>query len=312
MTLSRQTFPGFRLTPRDVEILLMIYRYDGCVSTQIQRRFWPHIGARSAYYQRLSGLIFHGYVRRVALPSRSGYGSGPSFLTLGEVAHPLLLDLLDLPRAELRRLRHRLIPAFWQHDSRVRDFHLDLELACAADDVELVEWVNERELKRSPITVPYETKRSGRRSPAIELIPDGAFTLRLHSGASQTFLLECDMGSIPAARMRQKLRGYLLNAHADPRPVLWVVPSTERRDSIATWAREAAARLDGADPTIFWIAVRSGVTSATVVAKPIWFVVGGPPNFSLVPIDSHISIRPVLISPDTSPINRKDGATRWA
>jgi hypothetical protein len=303
---------GPHLTPRDIEILLMIYRFDGCVSSQIQRRFWPQIGARSAYYQRLSGLISCNYLRRVALPSRSGYGSGPSFLTLGQAAHPLLLELLDLPRVELRRLRHRLIPAFWQHDAAVRDVHLDLELACAADNVELVEWVNERELKRLPITVPTRTGTSGRRSPAIELIPDGAFTLRLPSGASQTFLFECDMGSIPAARMRQKLRGYLLNARTDPRPVLWVVPTTARRDAMATWARAAAACIDGADATIFWIAVRSAVTSATVLTTPIWFVVDGPPMLALVPTDaSHAPTLPKPVAPEIRPITAEDGAARW-
>lgn len=277
---------GLRLTPRDVEILLMIYRYDGCVSTQIQRRFWPHIGARSAYYQRLSHLISSGYLRRVALPSRSGYGSGPSFLTLGAAAHPLLLELLELPRADLRRLRHRLIPAFWQHDAAVRDFHLELERACAATGVELVEWVNERDLRRSPIHVRPKDTGSGGKPAAIDLVPDGAFTLRLRSGATQMFLFECDQGTIPTARMRQKLHGYLVNAFTDSRPVLWVVPTNSRRDQIAAWSRDAATGLDEADTTIFWIALRSSITSATILDGPIWSVVDGPAMLSLLPTGS--------------------------
>src|SRR5215203_5038985 len=78
------------LTPRDIEILLMVYRYDGLVNTQIQRRFWPGIGSRSPYYQRLSRLINAGFLRSIRLPSITGSGSGPSLITLGPRAYPIL------------------------------------------------------------------------------------------------------------------------------------------------------------------------------------------------------------------------------
>src|SRR4051794_32493179 len=112
------------LTPRDVQIVLLVYRYDGLVSSQLQRRFWPGYGSRSPFYERLSRLIAEGYLRSVRLPSLKGQGSGPSFLTLGVRSYPLLKELVGLTSADIRRLPHSYVPMFWQHDAACRDVRL--------------------------------------------------------------------------------------------------------------------------------------------------------------------------------------------
>src|SRR4051812_38302530 len=94
------------VTPRDVQILVMVYRYDGLVNSQIKRRFWPNFGARSPYYNRLSRLINAGYLRSVRLPSVSAAGSGPSWITLGSRAYPVLAERLGLQSADFKQLRH--------------------------------------------------------------------------------------------------------------------------------------------------------------------------------------------------------------
>ena len=71
------------LTARDLEILAMIFHYDGLVVDLVRRRFWPSPGARSACYDRLARLIADGYLQATRLPSLTGVGSGRTFLTIG-------------------------------------------------------------------------------------------------------------------------------------------------------------------------------------------------------------------------------------
>src|SRR5438034_2561579 len=100
------------LTLRDIEIILMIYHYDGLVISQIKRRFWPSFGARSPMYERLARLVAADYIRSARLPAVAGSGSGPSFYTLGAASYPLLRQLLGLTHADIKHLRHHM-PLYW-------------------------------------------------------------------------------------------------------------------------------------------------------------------------------------------------------
>src|SRR5205823_6169378 len=82
------TTPIF-LTPRDLQVILLVYFYDGMLSYQIRRRFWPKFGARSSFYTRLSKLVRAGYLRSLRLSSATGWGSGPSLITIGPKSHPI-------------------------------------------------------------------------------------------------------------------------------------------------------------------------------------------------------------------------------
>src|SRR6266496_6001411 len=84
------------LTPRDLEVILAVYFYDGMLSYQIKRRFWPGFGARSSFYDRLSRLVKAGYLRSLRLSSATGWGSGPTLVTLGSKSHPILKEQLGL------------------------------------------------------------------------------------------------------------------------------------------------------------------------------------------------------------------------
>src|SRR5919197_1339948 len=100
------------LTPRDIEIILMTYRYDGLVVSQIRRRFWPSFGARSPMYERLARLVAADYIRSIRLPALTRLGSGPTFYTLGPASYPLLKELLGLTHSDIKRLRHHM-PLYW-------------------------------------------------------------------------------------------------------------------------------------------------------------------------------------------------------
>jgi hypothetical protein len=267
------------LTPRDVAILTMTAYYDGLTVQQIRRRFWPNFGSRSPCYRRIAYLIEAGYLRAVRLPSASSLGSGPSWLTVGPAAYPILTEYLGLTPAELKRLRRSFVPMFWAHEVGLRDFRLTVELGCAAlNGVALKEWTTEAELKKHPIKV----RPDGEGRPGLELVPDGRFELSL-GRRTQRFYVEYDRGTIMAPRrFKAKLRAYFLHLRVSPAPVLFLVPDAARLRAIERWAREEAAEL-GTDPTIIWIAQSEQLTRESVLTSPVWQIVGGPSPAALVP-----------------------------
>src|SRR5207248_6044036 len=106
-------------------------------------------------------------------------------------SHLILIEHLGLTRGELKRLRHCFVPLLWQHDAAVREFRLELELACEGSGVALSEWVNESELRRKPIKLKLQ---EAKKTVSVELVPDGAFELQL-AGKSKRYFLELDRAS---------------------------------------------------------------------------------------------------------------------
>lgn len=270
---------SLHITPRDIAILVMVYRYDGCLNAQVKRRFWPGVAVHSPYYDRLARLIQGGYLRATRLPSRTGQGSGPSLLTLGPASYPILERAVGLTRAERSHLRHAFVPMFWIHDAACRDVRLDLELACDRHGgVELVDWLGERELKRTPIKVLITG--AGSSSPSIpahhsiELVPDGQFALRLLNGQSKTYWFELDRGTEQSpTRVKAKLEAYLTHLATTGHPVLYVVETHTRREQLTRWVQDVADATH-LNPRCVALALRSELTSDTILTIPIWQVVG--------------------------------------
>lgn len=275
---------NLRLTPRDLEILVMVYRYDGCVNSHIRRRFWPSFGARSPYYQRLSRLINAGYLRAVRLPSVKEAGSGPSWLTIGRGSHPVLRAALALGQKDLRRLRHSYVPMFWRHDAACRDFRLTLELACErSTHARLTEWIGDRDLKRRPITAETTFPWGERGSFEVPLIPDAAFTLERPSGESKRFFLEIDRGTeLTPQRFKRKVKNYIVHLAEAPSPVLFVVPTESRRRQLHRWIQEEAKSWS----KIFATACTDEISQETILHGAIWQIIGEPTPLPLVPCPS--------------------------
>src|SRR5581483_12380147 len=98
-----------QLTPRDLQIILMVYHYDGLVNKHLRRRFWGSFGPSRHCYRRVQQLINHGYLKALHLPSESFFGSGPCWLTIGPASTPVLREYLGLAQADIRRLRHSVL-----------------------------------------------------------------------------------------------------------------------------------------------------------------------------------------------------------
>jgi len=289
------------LTARDTAILAMVFAYGGVGIAHIQARFWPTAGARSACYARVARLVEASYLGAQRLPAASGVGSGPLFLTVGAKARPDLARLWSCSAAALQRTTRMHVPQQLAHHLATCNLRLALELAVAASAlVTAQEWTSEWELRRTPVKV-NDPQTGG----SIILVPDGAFTLTLADGSEQAFLVEMDMASMTEfRRMRARLRGYLVAARERALPILFVTTTRTRAATLARLAREEAARL-GADATIFWLAQQDAVTQETVLARPIWQVVGGPEMHTLLPT----AAQPAACTP-SAPARAREGGRR--
>src|SRR4051794_40283811 len=105
------------LTPRDIQIILAVFDYDGLFSYQIRDRFWGQNGHPSTYYERLADLIKSDYLRARPMPSATGRGSGHRLITIGRASHSLLRERRGLDDLGIKRLRHSLPLADWPHDA---------------------------------------------------------------------------------------------------------------------------------------------------------------------------------------------------
>src|SRR3954465_3962648 len=151
-----QTAPNnsIHLTPRDIEIILAVFDYDGLFSYQIRNRFWGQNSHPSTYYERLADLVKSDYLRARPMTSATGRGSGHRLITIGRASHALLRDRRGLDDLGIKRLRHSIVVSQWFHDAAVRDFRRNLEAAATTHpSVAEIEWTNEAVFKRSAIKV---------------------------------------------------------------------------------------------------------------------------------------------------------------
>lgn len=298
------------LTPRDIDIFIFVHSYGSCTIEHLRRRFFPTPGARSACYARILRLTEARYLSSTRLPSLTGIGSGKSLLTIGPQARPVLAEALGIPRSEIERVTRSMSPFVIAHHLATCDVRLAVELATVnLDQVTLTEWLTDEELHRNPMKVkdPLTQKE-------LPIVPDGAFTLELSDGSSQQFFVEVDRSTVPAGRFKAKLYAYLVDAQqrAERVPFLIVATTKERQGYIARWANEEASALK-ADPTIFFLTTLDAVTEQTVLAQPIWQVVGGPSQLAVLPPEiTHAASDPVPEGDHhgartTLPIQRHEG-----
>lgn len=271
-------------TSRDLALVSMVFAYQGCSVDHIRSQFFPSPGARTSCYRRVAYLLKQGYLAGTRMPALSGQGSGKLFLTIGHSARPMLSQALELSRSDLARVRITK-PLFANHHLAICDTRLAFEIACERNPFfSLQDWEGDLELRR---TAAKPQGSGGEQEPPV--VPDARFTLALPRGASQTFLVEMDMGTVAPKRMQEKLGAYL-KRRDDPTPVLFIVPSQSRQSAIARWALEEAKDRN-LDPTIFWLTAKSAIHPETALSAPIWQIVGGPNAVAIQDIAGELAKR---------------------
>jgi hypothetical protein len=263
------------LTPRDLALLEMVCRYEGCGIAHVHRRLWPEGSGISGCYRRVGMLEDARYLRVHRLPALIPHGSGKGLLTPGPRAATFLSDRVE--ERQFRRFvrKHEVAAFFAEHHFAICDFRVALELAVErVAGVSLDGWVLESVMKRNPIRVADVNQLLNATTHPITLIPDAAFKLSVR-GEERVAYLEMDMGTIAHSRLKQRLRGYLLlsRSEPDPTPLFFVTTSNERVIHVVDAIEEQATNLR-CDPTTIFVACCDEVATNTILTGPIWHRAG--------------------------------------
>jgi len=299
--------PALVLTQRDIEIILMVYFYDGVLISHLRRKFWPNVLSHTSYYRRIKKLIEAGYLKGSS--SEPFTKADRIWLTVGPSARPLLSQWLGVSGHQLQTTTKTTSPFIVAHRAAVGDVRLSLELSAQIYPwIRFLEWQSEGELARVPMQVTEQVKHQEKTESVTRyILPDGAFNITTNTHSFRAFV-EVDMGTIPH-RLSQKLRDYLIfEKEIKPKiPVLFIVQDNfrmqkDRAKSILKWAQEAALGL-GMSSEIFWIAKRADISEQTILTSPIWQVAGRPGELQklpipyipqLVPSEEHTHTQPSL------------------
>jgi hypothetical protein len=273
---------ALNLTKRDIEIIIMVYSYNGVLVSHLRRKFWPDVSSRTSYYRRINKLIEAGYLQvnnHIPLSTNEKL-----FLTIGPSSRPLLSEWLGVSPTQLEHSTKTVSPFIIAHRAAVADVRLSLELAAERYPwIRSLEWHSEGEIAREPMQVKEVVRVNGQLQEQIRnVLPDGAFSLITNTHSYKAYI-EVDMGTVPH-RLSQKLHDYLLLEKGREKriPVLFVVSENfrlqaNRSNSILQWAQEQAQKL-GLSPQMFWVAKREDISEQTILTSPIWHVAGRQPG----------------------------------
>jgi hypothetical protein len=251
---------------------------------------------------KLKHLTEAGIVRRVPLPVLPGTGSAYTVYTLDPKAGlALVADHLGIPLRELGKPeRDAVSPLFIQHILSIQQVRITLAEACLAQGIELVEWLDEKILRRQPPARVTLTGEHGERLPVV-VIPDAVLQIRRSTMPGTTgkvlrVCLELDRATTllrpsqwQVRSMRRKYLAYqaLLTAE-QPAPmwgrpfiVLTVTTSTSRAAHLRAVCEEAG---DADRAHCFWFAPLAALSPEAILTAPAWMVAGrGEERHCLLP-----------------------------
>jgi hypothetical protein len=267
------------LQERDIQIILMAYRYNGMIIETIKKRFWSTATSKATYYQRIHALINAGYLKAIKTTNPYGGYYGVLWLVHGPRARAVIADALRLPISQIPFGSRSISPLRVAHSTLINELRVCLELAQEHyPTLTSLQWYPESYFKASPLII-----QAGPTAKERTLEPDSAFSIQIPQGRLSAFV-EADRGTITSHQdLRARFRDYLLFTRTlkTPRPVLWVVPTENRIKLLESLALQAAAELKE-DATIFFLTTRGKVTEHSLLFQPIWKVVAGPSQKALV------------------------------
>jgi hypothetical protein len=184
------------ITERDRILLGKISDYRILSTMQIYRLGFSSLGrARKRLYQ----LWRHKYLKRIAMPIRTGEGSSMYLYTLTAKVKSILIDGQGKDK---NSLSNRLSAVFSEHALRINDFRACLELAAKeSKETLMISWRQDKELKMvTSISGAGATK-------SVPVIPDAYFAIK-HNVRHYHYFLEIDRGTADLKRIGLKCRAY--------------------------------------------------------------------------------------------------------
>ena len=201
---------GWRITSRDLDILVAIYRFRLLTRQLAEWAFFPGSGRdpdgrSSASARRLQALHKAGYVQRLLLPTLPGSGRSPIVCALSSrgadaVASRLGVDRLDV---DWQPRHNRTRDFFMEHTLAISRLWASLVAALRGSEISIGRWTGEAELRRQDTRVyEYPSDRW------LPLRPDGYFELSWPDDTRACFFVEVDMGTETNGRFVRKVHAY--------------------------------------------------------------------------------------------------------
>jgi hypothetical protein len=296
---------GVRLTPLYLLLLKELYATGYMRSDQIDQMLrliaqreqlsLPAKALRRVVQKKLRALVQAGLLQRIIPPVVPASRSGPPHYIYTLTKHSAAFIAEDLGMT-VRELGWRppgdASFLFLHHVLALVDHKLLLLHACATQQVSLVEWIDDRLLKKAPARVTL-TGEAGERIQ-VSVIPDAVYRLRLPSGHQLACCLEIDRGTSTVAASawqvkswRRKIMAYQAlqaqglegSSWATPGFVVTTVTTSPTRLQHLQGVCEAAGGSHH-----FWFTTFDRLQADTVLHAPVWQVAGkGTQLHSLLP-----------------------------
>lgn len=185
---------GHRLTERDTDVVVSIYKYRYLTSSQVATLHFP---SQQTANRRLRSLVEQGYVAYFTVPNIE-----ERIYRLSPEGAKLVADMLGLAVDDLLWSKGTSAPKdyyFMRHFTAVSDFRIMLTKACEGSDVELLGFIPEyygKQHASGRVTkyikdVVFDVRNVHER---ISHTPDAVFALS-KSGKPALFFLEMDRGT---------------------------------------------------------------------------------------------------------------------
>ena len=197
------TAASIRLTERDHDIILLVYRHRFLRSPQIVALLG---GSPQHLLRRLKLLYHHGYLERPRAQIDTYHQSGSRHIIygLGNKSRTFLKEELDEDFGEVSwgEKNSAVGRMFLEHALLVSDVMVSLELACRKRDGTRLLYEDQLDLR--PERQPFQWRVKTRDGIRLGVIPDRVFALEYQDQYAQPqrvhFFLEADRGTMPVIR----------------------------------------------------------------------------------------------------------------
>src|SRR3990170_3343714 len=201
---------AWRTTPRDLDILVAVYRFRFLTRQLVELAFFSRedgdFDRRSSLAaRRLQVLYEAGYVQRLVMPVLPGTGRSPAVYALSSRGADAVAAHLGVDRGEVdwTPKHNRATAFFMEHTLAIARLWASLEAALLDTDLRVANWMSEAQLRRWDKRVfDREVHRW------VPVRPDGYFRLWRSRRSSLPCFVEVDMGTETNGRFVQKMRGY--------------------------------------------------------------------------------------------------------
>lgn len=283
---------GIRLTARDAEILEALHGVEYLTTHQICALFFSEsqgaIGPTKACERRMRLLHAAGLVRRIEQPVKRGEGSKPFIYALSKKGAEFLITETGIDPADIdwRPQSFEANTPFLNHLLTTTDLRIALMKASKQAGVEVVEWIDERELRIAKMfDYVMLTGRTGQEARTA-VIPDAVFVLE-RDGKRALFFVEIDLRTVTVEPklferkgMAKKFRTYeiyfntpefLARYEGRRARVLTVTTGEKRVNNLKQVTERVASESKG----LFWFSTFDrALDPAQLLASPIWTVAG--------------------------------------